>query len=155
MLLLSLGSVVSDPTLYTYLVNGSCVRQCAAFQSYRNLVAGTCVPCTASCPAGQYTSQPCNETADIVCASCAAGSFRALSTDATCSPCKTTCPAGFYLIPCLPGDTGRIIDSSCLPCPAGTFSLGPNGDTFCKPITGQCPRGQFISTPGSSLADAG
>ncbi len=151
----ALGSVVSDPALYTYLLNGSCVRQCAAFQAYRNVLAGTCVPCTANCPLGQYMSHACNETSDIACSSCAAGSFRALLSDVTCTPCKTTCPAGFYLIPCLPGDTGRVQDSSCLPCAAGTFSLAPNGDTFCKPIDDVCPRGQFISSPGTSLANAG
>lgn len=64
---------------------------CTDGQTYWDPMAGQCVKCTSSCPAGAYVSRVCNRTHDLECL-CHKGSY--MDKSKTCKPCAE-CPYGW------------------------------------------------------------
>jgi len=145
----------------------------------KNAVTGTCDICGAGtwaaaastvctlCAAGTAQPLPGQKT-QLACQTCAAGRWSA-SGAAACASCASTTISGAGASQCTQCQMGyyanlQVNATTCLPCPAGTYSLTPIATIFkCNtcllgsycPGLGSlvaCPQGTYTNRTGNSMA---
>ena len=125
--------------VWSETVQNSCIWACD--QGFFKSKNSTCQPCKTpdSCEFNQYTTA-CNSTADGLCLNCFNKPPNAVYTAASkfyaVSDCSWSCNDGYRK---------NAVESTCEPCPAGTYAI--NSPSTCS----ACPIGTYSSYTTASM----
>lgn len=145
-----------------YLSDYTCVKHTTCPDAFYTKQAGTrttdttCVPIT-TCESGSWARTPATPSTDAVCvphSTCNEGQYVKEHGTATTDTICEYCPRGHFIEDSTSGIEECIPHSVCLEGMWASMPGTSSNDTECSPHTQTCPPGEFMSSKGTSLADA-